>query len=113
MFHLDRAEYHYKDINYQEYAEEIFVAVKDSLEYYKIKTVDKIDEDLEKTISIDEAVSEEKEDKSVDVLYKNDKKLSDIESSKESFAKNLRHLALIKKKRGKMQRYLCNVEYQA
>lgn len=44
MFHLDRAEYHYKNINYQEYAEEIFVAVKDSLEYYKIKTVDKIDE---------------------------------------------------------------------
>lgn len=43
MFHLDRAGYHYKDINYQEYAEEIFVAVKDSLEYYKIKTVDKID----------------------------------------------------------------------
>ena len=37
MFHLDRAGYHYKDINYQEYAEEIFVAVKDSLEYYKIK----------------------------------------------------------------------------
>lgn len=44
MFHLDRARYHYKNINYQEYAEEIFVAVKDSLEYYKIKTVDKIDE---------------------------------------------------------------------
>lgn len=48
MFHLDRAEYHYKDINYQEYAEEIFVAVKDSLEYYKIKTVDKIDEGFAK-----------------------------------------------------------------
>ena len=48
MFHLDRAGYHYKDINYQEYAEEIFVAVKDSLEYYKIKTVDKIDEGFAK-----------------------------------------------------------------
>lgn len=48
MFHLDRAEYHYKDINYQEFAEEIFVAVKDSLEYYKIKTVDKIDEGFAK-----------------------------------------------------------------
>ncbi|MBS7294385.1 MAG: hypothetical protein KIG96_03215 [Treponema sp.] len=48
MFHLDRAEYHYKDINYQEYAEEIFIAVKDSLEYYKIKTVDKIDEGFAK-----------------------------------------------------------------
>lgn len=48
MFHLDRAEYYYKDINYQEYAEEIFVAVKDSLEYYKIKTVDKIDEGFAK-----------------------------------------------------------------
>lgn len=48
MFHLDRAGYHYKEINYQEYAEEIFVAVKDSLEYYKIKTVDKIDEGFAK-----------------------------------------------------------------
>lgn len=48
MFHLDRAGYHYKDINYQEYAEEIFVAVKDSLEYYKIKTVDEIDEGFAK-----------------------------------------------------------------
>ena len=48
MFHLDRAGYHYKDINYQEYAEEIFVAVKDSLEYYKIKTADKIDEGFAK-----------------------------------------------------------------
>ena len=48
MFHLDRVGYHYKDINYQEYAEEIFVAVKDSLEYYKIKTVDKIDEGFAK-----------------------------------------------------------------
>ena len=48
MFHLDRAGYHYKDINYQEYAEEIFVAVKDSLEYYKIKTVDKNDEGFAK-----------------------------------------------------------------
>lgn len=48
MFHLDRYGYHYKDINYQEYAEEIFVAVKDSLEYYKSKTVDKIDEGFAK-----------------------------------------------------------------
>ena len=48
MFHLDRAGYHYKEINYQEYAEEIFVAVKDSLEYYKIKTVDKNDEGFAK-----------------------------------------------------------------
>ncbi len=48
MFHLDRAGYHYKDINYQEYAEEIFVAVKDSLEYYKIKTTASIDEGFAK-----------------------------------------------------------------
>ena len=48
MFHLDRAEYHYKDINYQEYAEEIFVAVKDSLEYYKIKTAHTIDDGFAK-----------------------------------------------------------------
>lgn len=48
MFHLDTVGYHYKDINYQEYAEEIFIAVKDSLEYYKIKTIDRIDEGFAK-----------------------------------------------------------------